>query len=58
MDQCLLVNTEKERKMAKGNMNGLMEHNMKENGKIMKLQVMAIISGQMVVDIWVIGKEI
>ena len=56
MVQYFKESMEKVRKTGKENINGLMVHNMRVNGKIMRLVVMAIISGQMAVSIWVTGR--
>lgn len=54
----LLEPTEMEGKMGSVNTYGLMELSTKENGKTTKLQVMDIINGQMVENIWGIGRRI
>ena len=58
MDQYLVGNIEMAKKMVWVNMNGEMEHVMRENGKIMKYQDMDIIHGQMEENMLDIGKVI
>ena len=56
MGQCSLGSTGTERKTVSENMNGEMVLVMKVNGKRMRYQVMVTTHGQMVDNMWVIGR--